>query len=197
VVDVPKKPLTRSTARRLPWEQTFETLETIPKDEFVDDKVKEITQLQEQLKKAHMVIAQLQRENRELKKFIVEKTIETIQYVAVDKTTPSAAKSKGKEKVMNEDVKKGEAPAARITKSSSRKLQVQEEKTEVDERKHTFNKLRRQLKETHREIFELKQQDEMAKKQMSDLLDIYQPAMNNAKYMFSKSLPLHRKMKNV
>lgn len=37
-------------------------------------KVKEIAQLQEQLKKAHMVIAQWQQRNRELKKLILEKT---------------------------------------------------------------------------------------------------------------------------
>lgn len=74
---------------------------------------------------------------------------------------------------------------------------MQEEKIEVDEGKHTFNRLRRQLKEDHKEIYELKQQDEMDRKQMSDLLDIYQPAMDNVKYMLSRSLPLHRKMENV
>lgn len=36
VMDVPKKPLTRSTAKWLPLEQTFEATKTIPKDEVVD-----------------------------------------------------------------------------------------------------------------------------------------------------------------
>lgn len=34
-------------------------------------------------------------------------------------------------------------------------------------------------------------------KQMSDPLDIYHPAMDNAKYMLSRSIPLHRQIKNV
>lgn len=59
-MDVPKNPLTGSTAKKFPLEQTFEALETIQEDDVLDYKDKEIARLQEQLKKANMVISQLQ-----------------------------------------------------------------------------------------------------------------------------------------
>lgn len=119
-------------------EQTFETMETTPEDEVVDDKVKEVAELKEQLKKVHLMIARLQQENRQLKKVILEKTTQPSEHVPMVKATPTPSKSKGKEKVIKEDVKKAEVPIARITRYSSRKLQIQEEKIEVDEGKHTF-----------------------------------------------------------
>lgn len=67
----------------------------------------------------------------------------------------------------------------------------------MNEGHHTFNKLRMQLKKSHSEIDELKEQDEMPRKTMSDLLNMYQIVMENAKYMMKKSLPLHRHMKII
>jgi hypothetical protein len=72
---------------------------------------------------------------------------------------------------VREDIQEVEAPSARVTRSSARKLQIQEEKSvqeekkiEIDEGKHTFNRLRMQLKKSHSEIVELKEQDERARK---------------------------------
>jgi hypothetical protein len=76
-------------------EKPFEALETIPEDDVPDDKDKEISELQEQLKKAHLVIAQLQHDNRELKKTVLERAPKTSERT-VTKEAPSVTKSKGK-----------------------------------------------------------------------------------------------------
>lgn len=78
VVEVPKKPIKRSAAKKLPMEQTLEqpteVLDTIPEYVVSDDKDKEIVEQQEQLKKANLVIPQQQHDNKELKEIFLEKT---------------------------------------------------------------------------------------------------------------------------
>lgn len=75
------------------------------------------------------MIVQLQQENMKLKKAILEKTTQPSEDVPMVKATPIVVKSNGKEKVIKEDVKKAEISATRITRSSSKKPQIQEEKT--------------------------------------------------------------------
>ena len=57
--DVSNKPLARSAAKNMPLEKTSETMATIPEDEVVDDKVRQVEKLQEKLKKAHLIITHL------------------------------------------------------------------------------------------------------------------------------------------
>lgn len=73
----------------------------------------------------------------------------------------------------------------------------EEERIEIDEGKHIFNRSTLQLKKAHSEIFELKKQDEMNSKNMSEILDMYELSMENARYMMKRYLPLHREMKNI
>jgi len=145
----------------------------------------------------------LHQDNRKLKKAILEKVAQPSEDVPMVRYTLVVAKSMGQEKVIKEDIKKTKVPAARVTISSSRKLQIQEEKTmqeektKVDEGKHTFNIFRRPVEEAHREFLNSSSMMKWFRKQIGDLLDIYKPTMGNAKYMLKRSLPLQRKMKNV
>jgi hypothetical protein len=56
--------------------ETSEALEAFIQPTLSDDKYTSIIELQEQLKKAHFVIAQLQHENRELKKKSLEEVFQ-------------------------------------------------------------------------------------------------------------------------
>lgn len=106
------------------------------------------------MKKAHLVITQLQHENMELKKNVLEKTPKVDEIEPVMKTTQSTTNSKGKEKATTRNIQELETSSMRIfvTRSSSRKLQLQKEsemnkesmkeskKVELDEGKHTFHR---------------------------------------------------------
>lgn len=65
----------------------------------------------------------------------------------------------------------------------------------MNEDQRTFKWLMLQLKKSHSEIYKLKEKDEMARKNMSGLLDMYEPTMDNDKYMLKRSLALHKKLK--
>jgi len=63
------------------------------------------------------MIAQSQQENRQLNKVILErKKTQPSKDVPMVKATPVVVKSKGKEKVIKEYVKKDEIPTTRITR---------------------------------------------------------------------------------
>jgi hypothetical protein len=76
VIEAPSKPHTKSATKRIhvvhTTQETSETPENFIQPILSDDKDTSIIELQEQLKKAHFVIAQLQHENRELKKKSLE-----------------------------------------------------------------------------------------------------------------------------
>lgn len=97
VVKVPKNSLTKSTTKKFLLEQTFEQpsepLDAIPKNIVPSDKDKDILELQEQLKKSHLVIAQLQHDNRELKKVSLERKINATTEEPMTNTKPYATKS--------------------------------------------------------------------------------------------------------
>lgn len=83
------------------------------------------------MKRAHLVIAQLHHENRELKKIALENTPNIGEIDPLIKKIPLVTKSKGKENVVTESVQELEASLARITvtRSSTRNLQLQKEES--------------------------------------------------------------------
>lgn len=86
----------------------------MPEDIVSYYKDKEILELQEQLKRAHLVIARLQHDNRELKKIVLEKTSKIGEIEPVVKTITFVTKSKGKEKVVIESIQELEASSTRF-----------------------------------------------------------------------------------
>lgn len=126
VVKVSKRPLTRSSANKLPIEQTpkqpSKPLEAIPGSIVPSDKGKEILELQEQLKKTRLVLVQLQHDNMELKKVALERKNKANEEEPMTKVAQYISKSKGKEKIVREYIQEVEAPSARVTRSSTRKL---------------------------------------------------------------------------
>lgn len=79
-------------------------------------------ELQEKLKRAHLVISHIQHDNRELKKYILEKASKFDEEELVTKTTPLSNRSKGKRKVEAEDIQELETLQSRIplTRSSAK-----------------------------------------------------------------------------
>lgn len=53
------------------------------------------------------------------------------------------------------------------------------------------------MKKAHSRIDELKEKDESARKKMYDLLNLYEPSMENGKYMLKRTLHLYRQIKNI
>jgi hypothetical protein len=171
--------------------------------------------LQEQLKKAHFVIAQLQHENREMKKRALEEAFKKDTPVTGEKavlSTPTGSKTKGKGKVVEKipEVKEIPKPSVPLTRSSARKLQSQEEtpakiqptetkkkKTTHGEGQHTFNRLRKQLREAQDVIIQLREENRRANMKFTELLDDCEPAIDNAIFMVRRNLPLHKQLKNM
>jgi hypothetical protein len=75
-VTTPRKPVTRPAAKRMPSMHTSQEPKEDPKSfieaYFPNEKDNLIIELQEKLKKSHFFIAQLQRENKEMKKKYLE-----------------------------------------------------------------------------------------------------------------------------
>jgi len=89
----PDKPLTRSTTRRLPIMEKHpieHTTQGINKEHKpFDEKDQKIMELRDQLEKAHHTITQLQFENKEMKKRIIEELVSTPK---LKKDTPLSLK---------------------------------------------------------------------------------------------------------
>jgi hypothetical protein len=103
VVKVPSKPVTRSATKRMPAMHTSqapnEAPEAFTEIYLPDDKDNLIIELQEQLKKAHFFIAQLQHENREMKKKSLEQASKKDILVTGETSvpvTPTGSKKKVK-----------------------------------------------------------------------------------------------------
>jgi len=137
VVKVPSKPVTRSAAKRMPSMHTSQAPDEAP-EAFTEtdlpdykDSLSLIIELQEQLKKAHFVIAQLQHESREMKKKALEQAFKKDILVEGEILLPltpigSKEKGKGKEVELNPEVEEICMPRLSFTRSSVRKLHTQE-----------------------------------------------------------------------
>jgi hypothetical protein len=105
VIDAPRKPLTKSVEKRMHVIHTSKEISKIP-ETFIqrtlsDDRDASIIELQKQLKKAHSVIAQLQHENRELKKKSLEGDFRKDTFVIRERSTlstPTSSKTRSKRK---------------------------------------------------------------------------------------------------
>jgi hypothetical protein len=131
VVETPSKPLIRSATKRMPAIHTSRETSEIPKafiqPTLSDEKDTSIIELQEQLKKAHFVIAQLQHENRELKKKSLEEVFRKDASMMGERSalsTPigSKTRSKGKAVEQTPEVEEFPMPSVPLTRSSTRKL---------------------------------------------------------------------------
>jgi hypothetical protein len=136
--------------------------------------------LQEQLKKAHFVIAQLKHINRELKKKSLEEAFRKNTYVIGERSelsTPTGSKTRSKGKVVEQALEVKETPklGVPLTRSSTRNLQHQEEiptqnqptEKKDDEGKNTFKRLNKHLREAQNVIFQLKERDKESKMKFS------------------------------
>jgi hypothetical protein len=216
-VTTPSKPVTRSTTKRMSSMHTSQAPEEDPKSftetDFPNDKDNLIIELQEQLKKSHFVIAQLQHENREMKKKYLEqaskKDISVIGETSVP-VTPTSSKTKGKGKAVEQspEVKEIPKPIVPLTRSSAKKLKTQEEpptksqpiekkSTTCDEGQHTFKILRKQLREAQDMIIQQREENRREKMKCIELLDDCEPAIDNTIFMVKRNLPLHKQLKNI
>jgi hypothetical protein len=116
--------------------------------------------LQEQLKKASIVIAQLQHENKELKKKSLEEDFRKDTPMIVERSTLSTqigskTRSKGKTIKQTPEVEEIPKPSVPLTRPSTSKLQHQKEiptqsqpiEKKDDEGKHTFKRINKKLRE--------------------------------------------------
>lgn len=72
----------------------------------------------------------------------------------------------------------------------------EDKKVELDEGKHTFHKLRKQLKKDQNEITRIREQDERTRQKIHDQLNTYELALFEAKYIVKRALSLHGKINN-
>jgi hypothetical protein len=91
VTEAPRKPLTKYATERMlvihPSHKISEISETFIQQTLSDDRDTLIVELQEQLKKDHFVISQLQHENRELKKKSLKESFKKDTSVIVERPT--------------------------------------------------------------------------------------------------------------
>jgi hypothetical protein len=213
VTEAPRKPLTKSATKRMhvihTSQEISETPETFIQPTLSDDRDTSIIELQEQLKKAHFVIAQLQHENRELKKKSLEEYFRKDTSVIGERSTlstPTGSKTRSKGKAVEQtpEVEEIPKPSVPLTRSSTRKLQHQEEipaqnqpaEKKDDEGKHTFKRLNKQLREAQNVIFQLREGDREFKMKFAEHLRDYGPAIDKVASMVRRTLPLHRQLKS-
>jgi hypothetical protein len=134
VVKIPSKPLTTSIEKGMyamhTSQEPSEAPEAFTETSLVDDKDNFINELQEQLKKAHFVIAQVKHKNREMKKKYLEQSFNKYTLVEGERSmylNPTDSKEKGKWKAVELSSEVEEIPRPRIpfTRSSTRKLHSQ------------------------------------------------------------------------
>jgi regulator of replication initiation timing len=57
--------------------------------------------------------------------------------------------------------------------------------------------LKKQLKEAHDEIVKLREENKHMKRRIAEYLDLCEEALENGKIMVTRSLRLHKQMKNI
>jgi hypothetical protein len=177
---------------------------------YPSDKDNLIIELQEQLKKAHFLISQLQHQNREIKKKALEQTskkdISATGETSVPVTpTSSKRKCKGKTVEQSSEVKEMPKFIVPLTRSSTRKLKTKEEPPTTnqpidkkdDGKQHTFNRLRKKLRESQDIIIQQREENRKTKLKCKELLNECELAMDHAIFMVKRNLPLHKQLKNI
>jgi hypothetical protein len=130
-------------------------------------------ELQGQLKEAYFVIAQLQHENRELKRKSLEEASRKDTSVIVER--PATRKLQHQKEIPTQN-------------------QLAEKKD--DEGKHTFKRLNKQLREAQNMIFQLREEDKKSKMKFVEHLRDCGPAIDKVASMVRRTLPLHRQLKS-
>jgi hypothetical protein len=135
-----------------------------------------------------------------------KKDISTIGETSVPVTpTRSKTKCKGKTVEQISEVKEMPKFIVPLTRSSARKLKTQEEPPTTnqptnkkdDGGQHTFNRLRKQLREAQDMIIQQREENKKTKLKCKELLNECEPAMDHAIFMVKRNLPLHKQLKNI
>jgi hypothetical protein len=210
----PGKPLTRSATKRLPImdKQPVEhTTQEFNKDQIPsDEKDKTIMELQDHLEKSHHTIAQLQFENREMKKRIIEEAISTPKSkkdttLSVKKTTPLSPDSSKRKKEKKSVEKSPEVvevakPSVPLTRYAAKQLDLMKKyerepstddepatilkiDTSPGEGESTIKRLKNQLREAQDTIIQLREEQRVHMKDAFEIINQCHEAIDNNKIL--------------